>query len=63
MIRRGSVAEAGLQANRPRDMSLDSGRARALLGAGTDGLDEHFQVLRRQEEAGRREELFQAVTE
>ncbi|GJQ56093.1 MAG: NAD(P)-dependent oxidoreductase [Rhodocyclaceae bacterium] len=63
LIRRGSVAEAGLQANRPRDMSLDSGRARALLGAGTDGLDEHFQVLRRQEEAGRREELFQAVTE
>lgn len=62
-IRRGSVAEAGLQASRPRDMSLDSGRAQALLGAGTGGLDEHFQALRRQEQAGRREELFHAVTE
>jgi dTDP-4-dehydrorhamnose reductase len=62
-ILRGSVASAGLQANRPRDMSLDCGRARALLGAGTGSLDEHFQALRRQEEAGRREELFHAVTE
>lgn len=62
-IRRGSVAVAGLQASRPRDMSLDSGRARALLGAGTGGLDAHFQALRRQEQAGRREELFHAVTE
>lgn len=62
-ILRGSVAEAGLQANRPRDMSLDCGRARALLGAGTGGLDEQFKALRRQEEAGRREELFHAVTE
>lgn len=62
-IRRGSVADAGLQASRPRDMSLDSGRARALLGAGTGGLDEQFQALRRQEQAGRREELSHAVTE
>lgn len=62
-IRRGSVAEAGLQAIRPRDMSLDSSRARALLGAGTGGLDEHFQALRRQEQASRREELIHAVTE
>lgn len=62
-IRRGSVAEAGLKAVRPRDMSLDSSRARTLLGAGTGGLDEHLQTLRRQEQAGRREELIQAVTE
>ena len=62
-IRRGSIGAAGLQAARPRDMSLDSGRARALLGAGSAGLDDQFQALRRQEETGRREELFHAVTE
>lgn len=63
LIRRGSVTEASLQASRPRDMSLDSGRARALLGAGTGSLEAHFQALQRQEQAGRREELFHAVTE
>ena len=62
-IRRGSIGAAGLQANRPRDMSLDCARARALLGAGSAGLDDQFQALRRQEETGRREELFHAVTE
>lgn len=62
-IQRGSVGAARLQARRPRDMSLDSGRAKALLGTGTGSLEEHFQALRRQEEAGRREELIHAVTE
>ena len=37
--------------------------ARAMLGDELGRLDDFFQALRRQEEAGRREELFHAVTE
>ncbi len=63
LVRRGSVKEVGLHADRPPDMSLDNARARAVLGSGLGRLDDYFFALRRQENEGRREELIHAVTE
>ena len=63
LIRPGKQSDARLVAQRPADMSLDSAMARAMLGDELGRLDDFFQALRRQEEAGRREELFHAVTE
>jgi dTDP-4-dehydrorhamnose reductase len=62
-IRRGSMATANLQAARPRDMSLNNAKMRALLGSSFGDLDEQLLNLRHQEEAGRRIELFHAVAE
>lgn len=62
-IRRGSLATANLQAARPHDMSLNNAKTRVLLGSSPGDLDEQLLTLRRQEEEGRRIELFHAVTE
>jgi dTDP-4-dehydrorhamnose reductase len=56
-------ADAGLDAPRPRDMSLSNARARGILGAKLGGLEDYFSELRRQEESGLRGELQQAITE
>jgi dTDP-4-dehydrorhamnose reductase len=63
LIQRGRIRDAGLFAKRPPDMSLDNTKARDLLSASLGRLDDHIQILRRQESEGRREELFHAVTE
>lgn len=63
LIRRDQLAHANLQAQRPRDMSLDNSKARSLLGRGLGGLDEYLVALRSQEAQGRRLELFHAVSE
>lgn len=55
-------ADAGLAAPRPRDMSLSSAKARALLGAPPGGLDECISELRAQEAAGLARELRLAVS-
>jgi dTDP-4-dehydrorhamnose reductase len=63
LIRSGEQRGAGLAARRPADMSLDAGRARAMIGGGLGRLDDFFHALRRQESDGRREELLHAVME
>ena len=62
-IRPSRLHDAGLAAKRPADMSLDSARARAMLGDGPGRLDDFFHALRRQETEGRREALLHAVME
>lgn len=62
LIRHGRISTSSLRANRPSDMSLDNTKARGLLGAGLGRLDDYFLALRREEDEGRREELFHAVT-
>lgn len=63
LIERGKISTSKLIAKRPSDMSLDNTRACDLLGTGLGRLDDYFLALRRQEDEGRREELFHAVTE
>jgi len=61
-FRKSSIAGAGLKALRPNDMSLDHAKARQALGAAPVSLDDDFRELRRQEDAGRRDELLGAVS-
>lgn len=63
MIRQGKIQDAGLVAKRPLDMSLGSVKAREMLCTGLGRLDDYFISLRRQEDEGRRKELFHAVME
>lgn len=62
LIRHGRISTSSLRANRPSDMSLDNTKARDLLSAGLGRIDDYFLALRREEDEGRREELFHAVT-
>lgn len=63
LVRRGKLKDANLAAKRPTDMSLDNAKARALLTDGLGRLDDFFHSLRGQQEAGRRDELINAVSE
>ena len=60
-IMRGRLADANMKAARPRDMSLDSGRARQILNRSLGTVGEYFDELLRQEHAGRHAELLDAV--
>lgn len=63
LLRRGTIAASKLSVNRPSDMSLDSARARALLGGPVGTVAEFLSILERQGREGRRRELKAAVTE
>lgn len=63
LIRHDKISTVNLKAPRPRDMSLDNAKASDLLGDGLGRIDDYFVALLRQENEGRRDELFQAVTE
>jgi dTDP-4-dehydrorhamnose reductase len=62
LIRRGSVENAHLRAARPKDMSLSNDRLVKAIGRQPGNLHDWFRQLRLQEETGRREELYNAVT-
>lgn len=62
LFQKSSIVGAGLKAPRPNDMSLDHAKARRALGAQPISLDDDFAALRRQEQAGRRDELLGAVS-
>jgi dTDP-4-dehydrorhamnose reductase len=61
LIHRANVQSAGLRARRPRDMSLDNSKARAVLKRNKMCLDEYLHGLHAQEMAGRRVELLHSV--
>jgi dTDP-4-dehydrorhamnose reductase len=61
LIDRAQVSDAGLRAPRPRDMSLDTTKARRELGAAPAGVNDYLDDLERQEAGGRRSELLKAV--
>lgn len=63
LIRPDKIASSRLHARRPSDMSLDNVKTRDMLGSGLGRLDDYLLALRRQEDQGRREELFHAVME
>ena len=63
LIRRDQVAYANLQAQRPRDMSLDNTKALNMLGRSLGCLNEYLSDLYSQEVQGRRLELFQSVSQ
>jgi dTDP-4-dehydrorhamnose reductase len=63
LVRRGTIAASKLSVNRPSDMSLDSAKARALLGGPVGTVAEFLSILERQGREGRRRELLAAVTE
>ena len=62
LIKRGKISDAGLIAVRPRDMSLDTGKATSLLGRKLGTPHESLVDLYRQEQEGRPAELFRATT-
>jgi dTDP-4-dehydrorhamnose reductase len=63
LLQRGKIAASQLSARRPRDMSLDNGKARRALGTPLGNVSEHLRMLHAQDLAGRRAELLAAVTE
>jgi dTDP-4-dehydrorhamnose reductase len=62
LIESARLADAGLAARRPLDLSLSNGRARGILGGALGGLAEQLAELRAQEQAGLSRELRQATT-
>jgi dTDP-4-dehydrorhamnose reductase len=63
LVRRGTIAASELSVKRPPDMSLDSSKARALLGGPLGTVADFLSILERQDREGRRRELLAAVTE
>jgi dTDP-4-dehydrorhamnose reductase len=61
LIRRASIAGAGLRAPRPNDMSLSNAKLRAALGRGPVSVRDDLRSLHAQEPT-RQPELFGAVT-
>jgi len=61
LIQRGQISHANLLASRPRDMSLDSSKARQILGRGLGSVSQYLGDLHAQEVEGRCAELFEAV--
>lgn len=61
LVQRRTVSDAGLVASRPRDMSLDTSKAAALLGRPLPTVAESAAVLRRQRDAGWRLALQSAL--
>ena len=63
LVRRGTIAASRMSVKRPPDMSLDSAKARSLLGAPLGTVADFLSILERQDREGRRRELLAAVTE
>jgi dTDP-4-dehydrorhamnose reductase len=63
LVRRGTIAASQTSVKRPPDMSLDSAKARALLGGPFGTVADFLSTLERQDREGRRRELLAAVTE
>ena len=63
LVRRGKIAASRMSVKRPPDMSLDSAKARSLLGAPLGTVADFLSILERQDREGRRRELLAAVTE
>ena len=63
LVQRSHVDAAGLCAPRPKDMSLDTAKARQFLGAAPKLVDDYLQALFVQEAQGRRAEIFHAVVD
>ena len=63
LVRRGTIAASQTSVKRPPDMSLDSAKARALLGGPLGTVADFLSMLERQDREGRRRELLAAVTE
>ena len=61
LLRRGKIAASQLSARRPRDMSLDNGKARERLGTSLGTIAAYIRTLQQQDLAGRREELLAAI--
>lgn len=61
-IRRSSIADANLPTKRPLDMSLDNSKARESLAGSLGTIADFLGELERQEKAGRRAEVFAAVS-
>jgi len=61
LIQRGQVSHANLLASRPRDMSLDSSKARQILGRDFGSVPQYLRDLYAQEIEGRRSELIESV--
>ena len=63
LLRRGKIAASQLSAKRPRDMSLDNGKARERLGTSLGTITGYIRTLQQQDVAGRRRELLAAIQE
>ena len=62
LIQRGQVSQANLVAPRPRDMSLDSGKARQTLGRDLGSVPQYLRDLQAQEVEGRRADLYESIS-
>lgn len=63
LIRHARISATHLPARRPVDMSLDNTKASAALGISLGTLDEYFEALKHQQQAGRQTELLDAISE
>jgi dTDP-4-dehydrorhamnose reductase len=61
LIQRGQVSHANLLASRPRDMSLDSSKARQMLGRDLGSVPQYLRDLQAQEVEGRRADLYESI--
>jgi dTDP-4-dehydrorhamnose reductase len=61
LIQRGQVSHANLLASRPRDMSLDSSKARQMLGRNLGSVPQYLRDLQAQEVEGRRADLYESI--
>ena len=63
LIKRTQISQAHLNAPRPRDMSLDNAKASRALGHGLGTALESLDELFKQEQQGRKQELFTSVSQ
>lgn len=61
LIKEGSIANSPLLASRPRDMSLNNGKAMELIGRPIGALKAGLQALHEQAHCGRPKELIEAT--
>lgn len=61
LINRAQLALAELVAPRPHDMSLDNGKAKAVLGSNLGNVDDFLKSLKLQQQNGRKAELRSSV--